>query len=76
MQAQVRLVSPETQFAWDETAPTFRVSTKLRTVDPDVWMGGRFQPLSALDADFYRRRAEYLSSKQGKWPMRVIRADQ
>ena len=76
LKSQLQLVSPETRFEWDEAAPTFRVSTKLRTVDPDVWMGGRFQPLSALDADFYRRRAEYLSSKQGKWPMRVIRADQ
>jgi len=68
------LVSPDTRFEWDEAAPTFRVSTKLRTVDPDVWSDGHWQPLSALDADFGRRRAHYLSSKQGKWPMRVVPA--
>jgi len=75
LKSQLELVSQDTRFEWDEAEPTFRVSTKLRTVDPDVWVDGCFQPLSALDADFHRRRAGYLSSKQGKWPMRVVRAD-
>lgn len=74
LQSSIALVSPDTRFEWDELAPTFRVSTKLRTVDPDVWSDCRWQPLSAIDADFGRRRAHYLSSKQGKWPMRVVPA--
>jgi hypothetical protein len=74
LESCLALVSPDTRFEWDELAPTFRVSTKLRTVDPDVWSDGHWQPLSALEADFGRRRAHYLSSKQGKWPMRVVPA--
>ena len=72
MQAQVRLVSPETQFAWDETAPTFRVSTKLHTIDPDVRVNGTFQPRSVMDIHFTEYRAQYQHSKAGKWPIRVI----
>ncbi|HLF26341.1 MAG TPA: HD domain-containing protein [Anaerolineae bacterium] len=72
LQDQLRLISPETQFVWDEIAPTFRVSTKLRTIDPDVIVNGYAQRLSALDPDFGRYRSDYLQSKQGKWPMRVV----
>jgi uncharacterized protein len=72
VQRQLRLVSPATRFEWDEVNPTFRVSTKLRTIDPDILIGDRFQPLSAVDADFARYRSEYLSSNSGKWPMRVV----
>ncbi|MCA9918554.1 MAG: HD domain-containing protein [Anaerolineales bacterium] len=66
-------VSTETQFVWDEANPTFRVSTKLRAVDPDL-LGedGELRPLSTLDPDFASRRATYLSRKQGAWPMRVV----
>ncbi len=66
------LITPETRFVWDEQAPTFRVSTKLRTVDPDVLTGGQMIPLSHLDEDYAQRRAAYLRRKQGKWPMRVV----
>ncbi|MCA9873429.1 MAG: HD domain-containing protein [Anaerolineales bacterium] len=73
LQATLRLVSPDTRFAWDEHNPTFQVSTKLRAIDPDVWLdNGRLVALSALDPEFARRRTAYLRSKQGKWPMRVI----
>jgi hypothetical protein len=72
LQRQVALVSPHTQFVWDEANPTFRISTKLRTIDPDVLVDGRLRPLSAIDAEFARHRSDYLSSKGGKWPMRVI----
>lgn len=72
LQSQLPLISPRTQFLWDEDAPTFRVSTKLRTLDPDVVIDGRCQPLSARDPGFARHRAEYWSSKQGQWPMRVV----
>ena len=72
VQRQLALISPATRFEWDEVNPTFRVSTKLRTIDPDVLIDHRFQPLSALDADFARYRADYLRSNSGKWPVRVI----
>ena len=72
LRRQIELISPRTQFVWDDAAPTFRVSTKLRTIDPDVLTDGRCLPLSALDSDFARYRAEYLAGKSGLWPMRVI----
>jgi HD superfamily phosphohydrolase len=68
----VTLISPHTQFVWDEDNPTFRISTKLRTIDPDVLVDGRLRPLSAIDGEFARHRSDYLRSKGGKWPMRVI----
>jgi hypothetical protein len=72
LQARLALVSPATQFTWDEAAPDFRVATKLRTLDPDVLQDGRLYRLSELDTDFARFREEYLSSKAGKWPVRVV----
>ncbi len=72
LQTLLRLVSLDTQFVWDEAAPTFTVSTKLRAIDPDVVTNTRCQPLSALDPAFARHRQNYLTSKQGKWPMRVV----
>jgi uncharacterized protein len=66
------LISPRTHFEWDEDNPTFRVSTKLRAIDPEVMVAGRPIPLSALDADFAHHRHDYLQRKQGKWPMRVV----
>lgn len=72
LQALLAQVSLATEFVWDEANPTFRVSTKLRAVDPDVWQDGELRPLSTLDADFAARRAAYLNRKQGTWPMRVI----
>lgn len=74
LRAQLKLVSPKTKFVWDDTTPTFRVSTKLRTIDPDVLHDGLVRPLSTIDADFAHHRAEYLNSKSGKWPMKVIPA--
>lgn len=72
LQAMLRLVSVETGFVIDPRAPTFCVSTKLRTVDPPVLIGERLVSLSALDADFARRRAAYLRAQSGVWPIRVI----
>ena len=72
LQHQLNLISPETHFEWDEANTTFRFSTKLRTIDPDVLIDGRWRPLSALDSDFARYRAAYLDNNSGKWPMRVV----
>lgn len=75
LQAQLALVTPETRFVWDEENPTFRISTKIRTIDPDVVVaeGGErgLRPLSTLDPAFARRRRAYVARKSGKWPMRL-----
>ncbi len=75
LQQWLALISPHTQFAWDEANPTFRVSTKLRAIDPDVLLDGQLVPLSTLDDDFAHHRQDYLQRKQGKWPMRVVVRD-
>lgn len=72
MQALVKPINATTRFIWDEEKPDFRVSTKLRTIDPDVLVDGGHQPLSAIEPEYGRRRQAYLESKQGKWPMRVV----
>ncbi len=71
----LRLVSPDTRFVWDEQTPHFWVGTKLRTIDPDVLVGGRARPLSQIDAKFARYRTEYLHSRRGRWPVRVVTSD-
>ena len=65
-------ITLDTRFVWDEANPTFTVSTKIRTIDPDVWLDGDLRRLSELDPDYAARRAAYLSRKNGTWPMRVI----
>ena len=72
LRALLILISADTEFVLDEACSTFKVGTKLRTIDPDVSMGGGLQPLSTLDPEFGQYRAEYLSRKQGEWPIRVI----
>jgi HD superfamily phosphohydrolase len=72
LQALLHLISPDTRFVRDEYAPTFSVSTKLRTIDPDVLLGNKLITLTALDTEFARHRVAYLGSKQGKWPIRVL----
>jgi HD superfamily phosphohydrolase len=74
VQAELGNVSLDTRFVWDELAPDFWVSTKLRTIDPDVVLNGSGKPLSALDPAFARHREGYLRSKTGKWPVRIIPA--
>ncbi len=72
LQAMLPLISPQTQFLWDADQPTFWVSTKLRTIDPPVLVDGSARPLSELDPAFAHHRDDYIRSKTGKWPMRVI----
>ncbi len=76
LQATLRLVDRRTGFIPDEAAPTFRISTKIRTIDPDVVLNGRAARLSDLEPDFASHRADYIRRKSGLWPMRVIPADQ
>jgi len=69
----LELVSAQTKFAWDNNSPTFMVSTKLRTIDPDVKLDDDgVVPLSAIDKQFARYRLAYHSRREGLWPMRVI----
>jgi hypothetical protein len=72
LQELLQLISPQTRFVWDEHHPTFCVSTKLRTVDPFVLWDGQLRLLSEMDPSYAARRAAYLRSKQGRWPMRVV----
>jgi HD superfamily phosphohydrolase len=75
LRRNLQRVHADTRFEWDEDAPEFWVSTKLRSIDPDILVNGKIQPLSALDPDFAAHRAEYLTQNSGKWPMRVIPPD-
>jgi len=72
LQYHLQRVHADTRFEWDELNPEFRVSTKLRSIDPDVLLNGSVQSLSSLDPDFAAYQADYLSKNSGKWPMRVI----
>lgn len=72
VQQWIQKVDPTTRFVRDRESPTFRVSTKLRTIDPPVLINGQAKPLSSLDSHFARHRADYLSKNGGKWPMRVL----
>lgn len=74
LQAHLAIISLETQFVWDEEKPTFRVSAKLRSIDPDVLVDGQLRLLSSLDPDFANHRHAYLQRKQGEWPIRVVAA--
>jgi len=72
LQRDLQRVKGSTRFVWDQQSPEFRVSTKLRSIDPDVLIHGGVQPLSALDPAFAEARAKYLTDHSGKWPMRVV----
>jgi hypothetical protein len=74
LRRQVSLISPQTQFVEDRNQADFWVSTKLRTIDPDVLVGGRLVPYSQLDPEFAGMRQAYLERKGGDWPFRVIPA--
>lgn len=75
LQYNLRRVHPDTLFFWDDNNPSFWVATKLRSIDPDVFLSGQGFPLSALDPDFALYRQAYLAKNQGKWPMRVLSKD-
>ncbi|MEN8173269.1 MAG: HD domain-containing protein [Chloroflexota bacterium] len=72
LQHNLQRVKANTRFVWDDGNPEFRVSTKLRSIDPDLLLNGQVKPLSTLDPDFASVRGAYLTGQRGKWPMRVI----
>ena len=69
--AIVALITPQTRFVVDPSAPDFTLIPKIRAVDPDVWLDGRLRPLSALDPEYGAARTAYLARKDRPWPMRV-----
>ena len=66
------LVNRDTQFVWDDEAPSFSITTKIRTIDPDILVNRSLHKLSNLDNDYARRRQIYIDRKQMVWPMRII----
>jgi hypothetical protein len=72
LQNHLQRVHANTRFVWDDENPEFRVSTKLRSIDPDVLVNGKPKPLSIIDPDFADHREAYLERNSGKWPIRVI----
>lgn len=72
LQRLVRLISTDTRFVEDEQQANFWVSTKLRTIDPEVRIDGRLVPYSEIDPVFADARQNYLARKRGKRPFRVI----
>lgn len=70
----VNLITPGTRFTWDDENPVFRIATKIRSIDPPVSSGNIVKPLSELDTTFGRYRQEYMSGKQGIWPMGIVGA--
>lgn len=65
-------VTNTTAFVRDAVAPTFTVTTKIRTIDPDVLQAGQLVRYSTLDPAFAAYRQHYLAQKQGQWPIRVV----
>lgn len=70
----LRWVTPGTRFLWDEAQPLFRISSKIRSIDPLVVTGSAPEVLSELDRAFGKFRQGYHASKQGLWPMSVVDA--
>lgn len=68
----LRFVDNKTQFVRDPVAPTFMVTTKIRTIDPDVLLAGQLVRYSTLDPAFATYRQHYVAQKQGPWPIRVV----
>jgi HD superfamily phosphohydrolase len=72
LQKWLKLVRKDVDFVWDEAAADFRVSPKIRTIDPHVVLIGDVRPLSLWDVNYAQRRADYLERKSNNWPMRVV----
>ena len=71
LKRQLARISPATRFTWDAERAEFWVSTKLRTIDPEVLLNGKSAALSELEPDFARQRAAYLAENGGQWPFYV-----
>ena len=70
----LEMITPGTRFIWDDASPLFRIATKIRSINPLVSTNNAVKVLSELDETFRQYRKEYMSEKQGLWPMSVISA--
>lgn len=68
----LKRISKNTRFVIDEYNPTFRVHTKIRTIDPDIFYNGKVKRLSEIDFDYATYRKDYLKSKEGLWHIRIL----
>lgn len=68
----VKQLTPGTRFIWSDTQPLFKITTKVRSIDPLVCDGSMVRHLSELDPQFAQYRHAYLGSKQGQWQMDVV----
>ncbi len=68
----VSRITPGTRFVLDEAQAAFRVTTKVRSIDPPVSHGSAVTALSALDPAFARHRRIYLESKRGPWSLALV----
>jgi hypothetical protein len=59
------------QFIRDDDHPDLVVLPKVRAIDPLTLQDGHPILLSELDPAFANRKATHLTSKQGKWGMRI-----
>jgi uncharacterized protein len=71
IQRWLDLLRSDVHFVRDDVHPDLVTLPKVRAVDPPVLSDGHVQPLSCLDADFHRRKADYVAGKQGQWGMRI-----
>lgn len=69
---RVALISAGTRFIENDEQSMFKVTTKVRSIDPAVVCGGSLERLSVLDSAFGRYRDAYLASKCGQWSMGVV----
>lgn len=75
IQRELALVNTETVFTIEEDDPTFLVSTKIRSIDPEIVSPeGTVTPLSEIDRQFAAERRNYHRKREGQWPVRVIAA--
>ncbi len=66
-------ITPATRFVIDAASPDIVVVPKVRSIDPDVSLGGVLRPLSELDPQFAAARAAYLERKGRQWAVRIIK---
>jgi HD superfamily phosphohydrolase len=68
----VRLTRRRPEFVNDLETPTIRIRPKVRAIDPDVATAHGLSPLSVLDADFRRKREDYVRRKSEGLSVRLL----
>lgn len=65
-------VHKDIQFEWEPSDPDFVLTTKIRTIDPDVLLNREVKRLSAWDSAYLHHMSDYLERKKGPWPMKLM----